>query len=88
MSVVQEHGHLGNRKFANRFNSDGYVQHLRRYEVPVPRALQPGQLHQDAYVPARSQRDAALSADNHLLPLLTISKLTHKNTDHSKFVIY
>lgn len=79
MSVVQEHGHLGNGKFANRFNSDGYVQHLRRYEVPVPRALQPGQLHQDADVPARSQRDAALSADNHLSLPLTISKVTQNH---------
>lgn len=73
MSIVQKHGHLRNCKFTNSFNSDGYIQHLSCYKVPMPCAFQSGQLHQDADVPTKSKKDAILSAVNQVLPLL-ISK--------------
>lgn len=51
MSVVQQSRHLGDSEGPDGFDPNGHVQHLRGDEVAVARALQSGQLHQDADVP-------------------------------------
>lgn len=53
VSVVQQSRHLGNSKGPDGFDPNGHVQHLRGDEMAVARALQSGQLHQDADVPVR-----------------------------------
>lgn len=52
MGAVEQRRHLRHCKLADGLDADGHVQHLRSDEVAVAGALQPGQLHQDADVPA------------------------------------
>lgn len=52
VGAVKQHGHLRHSKLADGLHADGHVQHLRGDEVAVAGALQPGQLRQDADVPA------------------------------------
>lgn len=52
VGAVKQHGHLRHGKPADGLHADGHIQHLGGDEVAVAGALQSGQLHQDADVPA------------------------------------
>ncbi len=70
MRVFQQYRHLRDGEGADGFDAYGDVQHLRRYELPVPRAFDAGQFHKDAHVPGERTTFIPKSAR-----LMTISQL-------------